>query len=223
MKKNENDLQLKTILVSCENKVGLVDNKGCPELPNKGILGYFCELYPQITFLSSGGTLRLIDDAGLNVLEMEDYTHSPQMKDGLLKSIDYKIHGSIMAQDFNVEDIKFLEENNLQKIDAVITNYQKMDFKRVDVIKSFAQLEEYRNRIDIGGPLMCMTARKGFLNTLLLTDPGDYGKVIRRLQENNGRCSLSLRIEMLKKSSLLLKEYSDNIISFYEKISSDLS
>ncbi|HFI0596448.1 TPA: hypothetical protein ACGO30_002235, partial [Streptococcus suis] len=158
-------LDLNVVVVSCENKEGLVDNGSNPLLPKNGILGYLAENNPEIIFLSSGGTYELLKSRGFTVVDFEEYTCAPQMKDGLVKSIDYKIHSSVLAQDFNKEDMEFLRKNKLLKIDAVITNFNNLDVDSINKIDTFELLEQYRNRIDIGGPLMCMTSRKAFLNT----------------------------------------------------------
>ena len=70
---------------------------------------------------------------------------------------------------------------------------------------------------------MCMTSRKAFLNTLLLTDPSDYEEVIRSMIEESGKCSLNLRIKMLKKSSRLIKDYTSNISKLYDKVSENMT
>lgn len=157
------------------------------------------------------------------MVDFEEYTNAPQMRHGLVKSIDYKIHSSVLAQDFNKEDMEFLSKNKLMKIDAVITNFNNLDIDSINKIDSFDLLEQYRNRIDIGGPLMCMTSRKAFLNTLLLTDPSDYEEVIRSMIEESGKCSLNLRIKMLKKSSRLIKDYTSNISKLYDKVSENMT
>ena len=219
----KNLIDVNAVIVSCENKEGLVDNNSNPLLPKNGILGYLAENSPEIVFLSSGGTYKLLKSRGFNVIDFEEYTSSPQMKDGLVKSIDYKIHSSVLAQDFNNEDMEFLSENKLLGIDAVITNFSNLDIDSISEIGTFDLLERYRNRIDIGGPLMCMTSRKAFLNTLLLTDPNDYEDVIKSMLEEGGKCSLRLRIKMLKKSSSLIMNYIDNVSKLYDKISENLT
>lgn len=78
-----------------------MDNGSNPLLPKNGILGYLAENNPKIIFLSSGGTYELLKSRGFTVVDFEEYTCAPQMKDGLVKSIDYKIHSSVLAQDFN--------------------------------------------------------------------------------------------------------------------------
>lgn len=216
-------IDLNVVVVSCENKEGLVDNSSSPSLPKNGFLGYLAENNPKIIFLSSGGTYELLKSRGFNVVDFEEYTNAPQMRHGLVKSIDYKIHSSVLAQDFNKEDMEFLSKNKLMKIDAVITNFNNLDIDSINKIDSFDLLEQYRNRIDIGGPLMCMTSRKAFLNTLLLTDPSDYEEVIRSMIEESGKCSLNLRIKMLKKSSRLIKDYTSNISKLYDKVSENMT
>ena len=213
-----NEISLNVILVSCENKEGLVENRNHPELPPCGILGYIQQKNPNVVFLSSGGTYQLLKRNRFNVIDFEEYTSAPQMKDGLVKSIDYRIHSSILAQDFNPEDLEFLQKNGLLKIDAVFTNFNRLDTTGVSKIDTMERLEEYRNRIDLGGPLMCMSSRKGFLNTILLTDPNDYKALIDDLNKNDDKCSLPFRIKMLKKSSAILDEYNASINKLFTLI-----
>lgn len=218
----ESNRTLKKVIVSCEDKSGLVDNSGFPDLPVNGLLGYLRDVYSSIIFLSSGGTYELLKKHNFNVIRFEEYTKSPQMKDGLVKSIDYKIHGAIMAQDYNYKDTLFLKENDLYSIDGVITNFNVLDIGGIESFNKWSDFERFRERIDLGGPLMCMTARKGFLNTLLLTNPKDYLTVIDSINENNGKCTMKLRIEMAKKGSNLLRKYQKNICDLYEKLNEDL-
>lgn len=218
----DNEISLNVILVSCENKEGLVDNCNHPELPPCGILGVIEQKNPNAVFLSSGGTYQLLKRNRFNVIDFAEYTSAPQMKDGLVKSIDYKIHSSILAQNFIPEDLEFLQNNDLLKIDAVFTNFKRLDTNGISKINTMERLEEYRSRIDLGGPLMCMTSRKGFLNTVLLTDPNDYRSLVDDLNQNDDKCSLSFRIKMLKKSNIILDEYNASINKLFSLLDESL-
>lgn len=218
---NEIYQKVKVVLVSCEDKTGLVNNEENNLLPPRGILGYFEEIEPETLFISSGGTYLLLKENNFNVKSIEEYTESPQMKNGLVKSIDFKVHASILAQE-NKEDIEFISSNNLLNFDVVITNFLNIYLDNIDLISNFDQLEKYRIKIDVGGPLMCMTASKAFTNTLLLTSPKDYVSVIKDMRKNFDTTTLKLRVKLMKKSSKLLTSYLKNINDLYEKINVDM-
>ncbi|MEI4623725.1 hypothetical protein KFD70_28270 [Bacillus pfraonensis] len=218
--KFEESIRLKVVLVSCENKIGLVNNLNndgneIAELPSDGLLGFMSRINPNVIFISSGGTYRLLKKANLNVISISKYTKHPEMRDGLVTSIDHKVHGGIMAQPFYNEDNLYIKNYGMLNVDAVITNFSPLKLEKVLTVNEF---EGLRNRIDIGGPLMCMTARKAFINTLLLTNPSDYLDVIKELNGNDGLVSLGLRTRLLKEANKMLFEYNQSIDKFYENI-----
>ncbi|CAG7659181.1 hypothetical protein ACFQI7_32700 [Paenibacillus allorhizosphaerae] len=207
--KIDNLVFLKNIIVSCTNKDGLLSNKkksgGLIEgIPENGLLGFIAEKNKDVLFLSTGESYKLINDAGLNVQEISDYTGYPEMKTGLVKSLHPKIHAGILAHKYTLEDAQFIEEHNIKYIDAIIINFYDL---QATLNNKNSTIEMIRQAIDIGGPSMGHNARKAFISTALITEPDHYCKLIAELAKYNGAVSLEMRIELAKLASTRITEY----------------
>ncbi len=209
VKKIDNFIPLRTVLVSCMNKDGLVSNKRSDGplmdgIPEEGLLGLIAKLNSKVQFLSTGGTYKLLIKAGLNVKEIAEHTRYPEMKTGLVKSLHPAVHAGILAHKHTELDDAFMKEQNLVYIDAVIVNFYPLDQTKADPDSTFEML---RQMIDIGGPTMAHNARKAFVSTALITDPGNYHYLIEELKNNNGAISLATRLDLAKKASKLITNY----------------
>lgn len=208
LKKIDNFITLNNVIVSCENKIGLVSNIDIDGniidgIPYNGILGLINSINPGVKFISSGGTYKLLKNSGLNVINISDYTGFPEMNAGLVTSLHPKIHGGILGHKCTKKDAEFINNNKMLYFDAVIVNFSPLD---INIIHN-KELEEIRKLIDVGGPTMCHSARKAFLSTALITTPSDYKEVINELINYDGRVSLKLRLELAKKVSSMITLY----------------
>ncbi|MBT2600559.1 MULTISPECIES: bifunctional phosphoribosylaminoimidazolecarboxamide formyltransferase/IMP cyclohydrolase [unclassified Oceanobacillus] len=125
--------------------------------------------------LSTGGTLRSIAEAGINVTPVDEVTGFPEMLDGRVKTLHPMIHGGLLGKRSNQEHLTQMEEHGIVSIDLVAVNLypfketvQKMDVSHQDIIEN----------IDIGGPSMLRSAAKNFEDVLVVTDPTDYERVL---------------------------------------------
>jgi len=123
VKKVDDLIKLKLVLVSCTNKKGLVSNDGIEGVPENGILGKIAEKNPDVVFISTGGTYKLLKEAGLPVIQVSEYTKYPEMKTGLVKSLHPAIHAGLLAHNHTSSDDEFMKENGLKYIDALIVNF----------------------------------------------------------------------------------------------------
>ncbi|MFD1334741.1 bifunctional phosphoribosylaminoimidazolecarboxamide formyltransferase/IMP cyclohydrolase [Oceanobacillus iheyensis] len=125
--------------------------------------------------LSTGGTLRSIAEAGIDVTPVDEVTGFPEMLDGRVKTLHPMIHGGLLGKRSNHEHLSQMEEHGIGSIDLVAVNLypfketvQKPDVSHQDIIEN----------IDIGGPSMLRSAAKNFEDVLVVTDPTDYNRVL---------------------------------------------
>ena len=209
VRKVDDFIKLKLVLVSCTNKEGLVSNQRnngliINGLPENGLIGFIQKMNPEVQFISTGGTYKLLKEAGINVMEVAKYTKYPEMKTGLVKSLHPAIHAGILAHKYTESDDEFMKEQGLKYIDAVIVNFYALDAKAENEDSTF---EMIRQTIDVGGPSMSHNARKAFISTALITDPENYPLLIEELRANGGSISLSTRINLAKKASTMITDY----------------
>ena len=169
-------------LLSVSNKDGIVDFA-------RGLVsaGY--------TLISSGGTHAVIQAEGIPVMRVSDYTGSPEILDGRVKTLHPKIHGGILAQrDSSSHDLD-RKVNRIELIDIVAVNLYP--FKET-VAKPDVTLEDAIENIDIGGPSMVRSAAKNFKDVAVLTNPHQYGIYLDSIKGN-----ISIKPETLRKQFML--------------------
>lgn len=135
----------------------------------------------DVEILSTGGTARLIREAGVEVMDVSDYTSYPEMMNGRVKTLHPKIHGGLLALRANAEHMEAAEKNNIQMIDLVVVNLYPFE---ATIAKEGVTLPEAIEQIDIGGPSMLRSAAKNFQSVTVVTDPSDYETVTQELMEN---------------------------------------
>ncbi|MBM3782824.1 MAG: bifunctional phosphoribosylaminoimidazolecarboxamide formyltransferase/IMP cyclohydrolase [Acidobacteria bacterium] len=140
----------------------------------------------QIDLISTGGTARLLKDAGVTVHDVSDVTHFPEMLDGRVKTIHPNIAGGILAIRSKEEHMEALEQHAIPTIDLVAVNLYAFE---TIAAKKDAHFEEIVENIDIGGPTMIRAAAKNWQDVAIVTDPADYPAVLDELQNNGGALS----------------------------------
>ena len=137
-----------------------------------------------IEILSTGGTARLLADAGVPVVEVSDYTGFPEMMDGRVKTLHPKIHGGILAR--RGTDDAVMAANDIAPIDLVVVNLYPFE---ETVARDDCDLPTAIENIDIGGPTMLRAAAKNHADVAVVVDSVDYRPVLEELQQND--CQLS--------------------------------
>jgi phosphoribosylaminoimidazolecarboxamide formyltransferase/IMP cyclohydrolase len=155
-----------TALLSVSDKTGLVDFAGA-------LAGLGWDL------ISTGGTAKALRAAGVNVRDVSDVTHFPEMLDGRVKTLHPAIHGGLLARRDSPEHMKALAEHNISPIDLVAVNLYPFE---QTAARAGARPEEIIEQIDIGGPSMLRSAAKNFASVTVIVDPGDYGRVLASLE-----------------------------------------
>src|SRR5579871_968610 len=154
--------------------------------------------------ISTGGTARLIREAGVPVRDVSDVTGFPEMLDGRVKTLHPKISGGILAMRSKAEHMHALQQHQIAPIDMVVVNLYR--FEEV-AAKSDAPLEELIENIDIGGPTMIRAAAKNYSDVAVVVSPGDYRGVLDELRSNAGELSLETRWRLAKTAFRTTADY----------------
>jgi len=178
---------IKQALISVSDKTGVLDFSRA-----LSALG--------VNILSTGGTAKLLQENGVRVTEVADYTGFPEMLDGRVKTLHPKVHGGILARRDLPEHVAKLEEHGIAQIDMVVVNLYP--FQAV-VAKGDCPFDEAIENIDIGGPAMLRSAAKNHKDVVVICDPADYGPVLAEMKGtgmNAGSISGDTRFMLAKKS-----------------------
>ena len=135
-----------------------------------------------VKLLSTGGTAKLLADAGLPVVEVATHTGFPEMLDGRVKTLHPKIHGGLLARRDLPEHMAALNEHGIDTIDMLVVNLYPFE---TTVAKANCTLEDAIENIDIGGPAMVRSAAKNWRDVVVLTDAAQYAEVLNELKTNN--------------------------------------
>jgi phosphoribosylaminoimidazolecarboxamide formyltransferase/IMP cyclohydrolase len=131
--------------------------------------------------LSTGGTAKLLADAGLPVTEVAEHTGFPEMMDGRVKTLHPKIHGGLLARSDLAEHVAAMQQHDITRIDILAVNLYPFE---ATVAKPGCTLEDAIENIDIGGPAMVRSAAKNWKDVTVLTDAAQYAAVLEELQAN---------------------------------------
>ena len=158
--------QINRVLLSVTDKTGLTDF-------SRGLAAQGAQL------ISTGGTARMLRDAGIAVTDVSEVTRFPEMMDGRVKTIHPNIAAGILAMREKPDHMRALTEHGIAPIDMVVVNLYRFE----DVAaKADATLEELIENIDIGGPTMIRAAAKNYQDVAVVTSPADYGPILDELR-----------------------------------------
>ncbi|APZ48823.1 bifunctional phosphoribosylaminoimidazolecarboxamide formyltransferase/IMP cyclohydrolase [Jeotgalibaca sp. PTS2502] len=163
-----------------------------------------------LSLLSTGGTLKALEDAGIPVAAVESVTEFPEMMDGRVKTLHPKIHGGLLGLRSNEKHQAAMSEHGILPIDVVVVNLYP--FKET-ITKADVTLGDAIENIDIGGPSMLRSAAKNYQSVTVVTDPRDYDQLISQLDET-GQTNLAFR-QYLAKKVFQLTAYYDSLIANY--------
>jgi len=150
-----------------------------------------------VQILSTGGTARLLREAGVPVVEVSAYTGFPEMLDGRVKTLHPKIHGGILGLRDKPEHAAKMKEHGIEPIDLVAVNLYPFE---QTVAQAGCTLEEAVEQVDIGGPCMIRAAAKNHRHVTVVVDPADYPRILKELDRLDGETSLELRFELAVKA-----------------------
>jgi phosphoribosylaminoimidazolecarboxamide formyltransferase/IMP cyclohydrolase len=169
----------------------------------------------QIEILSTGGTSKLLREAGVAVRDVADFTGWPEMLGGRVKTLHPKIHGGLLYRRKHPDDQKQAAEHDIAPIDLVVVNLYPF---QATAAKQGLTSEELIENIDIGGPTMLRSAAKNFESVTVVTDPVDYARVADELEAAR-ETSLATRLELARKVFAATSRYDGLITTELERLS----
>lgn len=184
-------------LLSVSDKTGLIDFAR-----NLNTLG--------IELLSTGGTYKAIQEAGIPVTEVSSYTGFPEMMDGRVKTLHPKVHGGLLGR--RGTDDAVMAEHGIKPIDLLVVNLYPFE---ATIAKADCSLEDAIENIDIGGPTMLRAAAKNHADVAVITDIADYGRVLEELQANQGQLSHATRFDLAIKTYETTARYDGAIANYF--------
>jgi phosphoribosylaminoimidazolecarboxamide formyltransferase/IMP cyclohydrolase len=189
---------IKQALLSVSDKTGLVEFA-------RGLAGF------GVALISTGGTAKLLKDAGLKVTEVADHTGFPEMLDGRVKTLHPKVHGGILARRDVPEHAAALRKAGIPTIDLVVVNLYPFS---ATVARPDSTLAEAIENIDIGGPAMVRSAAKNYEHVAVVTEPGDYALLLEEMKTAGGALGTETRFRLAQKAFSHTARY-DGAISNY--------
>ena len=154
-------------------------------------LGHFL-IERHIDILATGGTAKYLQECGLPITDLTDYTGFPEILDGRIKSLHPKIHAGLLARHDQETHLNALRQHNIDIIDLVIVNL----YPFADVVRRDAGFDTCLEMIDIGGPTLIRAAAKNHEFTTVIVDPNDYSIVMNDIATHHGNTTLMLRRQL---------------------------
>ena len=188
-------------LLSVSDKTGLVPFAS-------GLVGL------GVGLISTGGTARVLREAGLPVTDVAEITGFPEMLDGRVKTLHPRIHGGLLGIRGNPEHERQMAAQGIAPIDLVAISLYPFE---ATIGKPDVSLVEAIENIDIGGPAMLRSAAKNFQDVAVLVDPADYPTVLEELARNHGALSPSTRFGLARKAFAQTARYDAMIAGFLER------
>ena len=189
---------MKTVLISVSNKEGIVEfAKGLHSL--------------GIKILSTGGTAKLLKKNKIPLTLISEYTNSPEMMNGRVKTLHPKIYGGILVSRSNKSHMNEMKKYKIDPIDIVVVNLYPFE----ETVAKKASFDEIIENIDIGGPSLVRAAAKNFENVLIIVDPADYLNILASLKNkkinNELKQNLALKaFEHTARYDTIINQYFNN-------------
>ena len=190
---------MKTALISVSDKTGVAE---------------FAKQLSALGFdvLSTGGTAKLLKEAGVAVTEVASYTEFPEMMDGRVKTLHPKIHGGILGR--RGADDEVMAAHGIRAIDIVAVNLYPFE---QTIAAPDCSLETAIENIDIGGPSMVRAAAKNYRSVTVVVDPNDYGKVIEEIRNAGADTDETFRYDLASKAFAHTADYDRAIANYLRR------
>ena len=177
------DMPIRRALISVFDKSGLVDLG--KRLADQGV---------QI--FSTGGSGAALREAGVLVIDVAEYTGSPEIMNGRVKTLHPKVHGGLLARRGNFDDAAQMDAHGIEPIDLLVVNLYPFE----SAVATGADYDTCIEQIDIGGPAMIRAASKNHSAVTVITDPSDYERLLEQMQRNKGATTLDFRKSLAAKA-----------------------
>lgn len=177
----------------------------------KGIVEFAQGLVARgVKLLSTGGTAKLLAEAGLPVTEVSDYTGFPEMMDGRVKTLHPKVHGGILGR--RGTDDEVMNQHGIERIDMVVVNLYPF---AATVAKPDCTLEDAVENIDIGGPTMVRSAAKNHKDVAIVVNNGDFDAILTEMDQTENNLTLATRFNLAIKAFEHTAQYDSMIANYF--------
>ncbi|MFK7737418.1 MAG: bifunctional phosphoribosylaminoimidazolecarboxamide formyltransferase/IMP cyclohydrolase [Pirellulaceae bacterium] len=190
--------RIQRALISCSDKLGLVDFAA-------GLVECGVEIF------STGGTRRHLADHGIDCIDVSEYTGFPEMMDGRVKTLHPKVFGGILSRRDNVDDLRSMQEEDIQSIDLIVVNLYPFE---ATIARPGVTREEAIEQIDIGGPSLIRAAAKNHHWITVATRPEQYSEILMAI-EDEGSTTLSQRRELAGEAFAMTCAYDQAIADYF--------
>ena len=163
--------------------------------------------------IATGGTMKLLRDNGVEVINISDVTGFPEICDGRVKTLHPKVHGGLLARRDDESHLQALKENSIEFIDMVCVNLYPF---RQTISKPDVTMEDAIENIDIGGPSMLRSAAKNYKDVTVVCDPADYAQIIEQIKAG-GNTTVETRLQLSAKAYTHTAEYDSMIATYMRK------
>src|SRR6202162_6020601 len=187
-------------LISVSDKTGVVDFA-------RALAGHGTEL------VSTGGTRKILSDAGLSVLDVSDLTGFPEMMDGRVKTLHPAVHGGLLAIRGNAAHTEAMRAHKIKPIDLLVVNLYPFEATTARGADFATCIEN----IDIGGPAMIRAAAKNHDDVAVVVEAGDYQAVLDELAAHQGATTLTLRRRLAAKAYARTAAYDAAISNWFAR------
>ena len=163
--------------------------------------------------IATGGTMKLLRDSNVEVINISDVTGFPEICDGRVKTLHPKVHGGLLARRDDESHLQALKDNGIEFIDMVCVNLYPF---RQTIAKPDVTMEDAIENIDIGGPSMLRSAAKNYKDVTVVCDPADYATIIEEIKEG-GNTTVGTRLQLSAKAYTHTAEYDSMIATYMRK------
>lgn len=190
---------MKRAIISVSNKTGIVEfASGLQEL--------------GFEIISTGGTAKVLQESGIEIIKISEVTNFPEMMDGRVKTLHPNVHGGILARRVIAADMQELSELGIKPIDLVVVNLYP--FKET-IAQAGVELDEALENIDIGGPTMLRSAAKNFKDVAVVVDNNDYAAILSEIKESDGKLSFKTKMRLAQKAFNHTANYDQMIDQYF--------
>jgi phosphoribosylaminoimidazolecarboxamide formyltransferase / IMP cyclohydrolase len=184
--------------------IAVADKTGIAEFA-RALAGYGMEI------VSTGGTRRVLSEAGLSVLEVSDLTGFPEMMDGRVKTLHPLVHGGLLAVRGNAAHAEAMRTHRIRPIDLLVVNLYPFQ----ETVARGANFDDCIENIDIGGPAMIRAGAKNHADVAVVVEPSDYAVLLEELARHSGMTTLMLRRRLAAKAYARTAAYDAAVANWF--------
>jgi len=196
----EDKVKIETALISVFDKAGMEE------------LGSFLA-ERKVHILSTGGTAAKLRSLGCTVQDVAEYTGSPEILDGRVKTLHPKVHGGLLAARGNEKHVSEMKEHGIRPIDLVVVNL----YPFTEAVAKGGDFATCIENIDIGGPAMVRASAKNHAGVAIVTSPTQYAQLFQQVRENEGSTTLEFRKNLACAAYALTASYDATVSAWFSQ------